>query len=492
MLKALVPAATILLATLSSAEPASAQARGRVALVVGNGAYSSVGALYSPPKDAQLMAETLRTLGFTLSGGGYHTDVSRDRLARLLSEFGREARNADAVVFYYSGHGAQILGTNYLFPSDANPTGPADYPLQMLNAEHVLQQMDASQARLKFLILDACRNNPFVRQQLKQAANGLAQMRAPEGTVIVFATQPDSVARDGGPSAPSIYTAHLVPVMRKPGLDLFTMFNDAAIATMDATDKLQQPWLTASPIRGIFQFNRLVAASTSPAPPATSPVISDGASLSYIQTAHRQLDVRDYIGAQATLTQAIRSDPNAALPYSYRGYMWSMQGNDLAKEAEKLALNDKKRDAIRQALQKYKLAFDDFDKAIALDPSYQPARRHRGNAIVAVYRARRSVGMEVNDILDKAIADLKIAAELDIKSPAAAISLGDAYLLKGRYQEAITHFDRAININPKYAAAYHGRCQAWLKLNDWARARADADAAAARDDAWAGRTCLQS
>src|SRR5260370_19871575 len=125
------------------------------------------------------MSETLRSLGFTLSGGGYHTDVSRDRLARLLSEFGREARNADAVVFYFSGHGAQISGTNYLFPIDANPTRPADYPLQMLNAEHVLQQMDASQARLRFLILDACRNNPFVLQQLKQSSNRLAPMRSP-------------------------------------------------------------------------------------------------------------------------------------------------------------------------------------------------------------------------------------------------------------------------------------------------------------------------
>lgn len=100
--------------------------------------------------------------------------------------------------------------------------------------------------------------------------------------------------------------------------------------------------------------------------------------------------------------------------------------------------------------------------------------------------------MEVNDILDKAIADLKIAAELDIKSPAAATSLGDAYLLRGRYQEAITSFDRAINLNANYSAAYHGRCQARAKLNDWARARADADAAAAKDDTWGGRTCLQS
>jgi Tfp pilus assembly protein PilF len=362
----------------------------------------------------------------------------------------------------------------------------------MLNAGHVLQQMDASQARLKFLILDACRNNPFVQEQLKQPPNGLAQMRAPEGTVIVFATQPDSVARDGGPNALSIYTAHLVPALRKPGVDLFTMFNDAAIATMDATGKWQQPWLAASPIRGIFHFNRQVAASTAPVPPARSPVISSGASLSHIQAAHRQLDVRDYSGAQTTLTEAIRSDPDAALPYSYRGYMWFMQGNDLAKEAARLPVNDRKRDFVTQALQKYKVALDDLDKAIDLDPTYQPARRHRGNVIVAVYRVRQSVGMQVNDILDKAIADLKIAAELDIKSPTAAISLGDAYLLKGRYRDAITHFNRAIEINPRYAAAYHGRCQAWARLNEWARARADADAAAARDDAMAGRTCLQS
>jgi len=484
MLKAFFPAAILCLTALGPAK-----ALEKVALIVGNGAYSSVGTLYSPGKDAALMGETLKALGFSLSGGAYHTNVRRQRFDQLVMEFGRDAKDAEVAVFYFSGHGAQISGSNYLFPIDADPRGPADYPLQMLNVDHVLNQMDSSKARLKFLILDACRNNPFVLQRLKQGMGGLAYMAAPAGTVIVFATQPNNVALDGGPNAASIYTANLVPFMRKPGLDPFSMFNSAALATMDATKNIQQPWLQASPIRGVFNFNT-IAGSTAPA--SRDQVVSSGASLKYIQSAHHQLDARDYIGAQATLTSAIRSDPKAALPYSYRGFMWSMQGDELAKTAEKLSDSDRRRAVVKQALEKYDLAFQDLDVAIKLDPEYQPARRHRGNTIVSVYRARRSVGMPVNNILDAAIEDLRMAAALDMNSVTAANALGEAFLLKGRYVEAITHFNRAIDINQNYAAAYHGRCQARVKRNEWALAKADADAAAARNGDLAGKTCLNS
>lgn len=485
MLKALFPAAAICLATLTPLEAGE-----RVALVVGNSAYSFVAKLGSPAKDAQLMGETLESLGFALSSGSYRTNVNKHQLDELVLEFGRRANEADTAIFYFSGHGAQIFGTNYLFPIDANPTGVADYPFQLLNVEHVLEQMDASKARLKLLILDACRNNPFVRQRLKQSIGGLAYMAAPEGTVIVFATQPNNVALDGGPNAPSIYTANLVPFMRKPGLDLWTVFNDAAIATTDATKKDQQPWLQASPIRGVFNFNTITASTAPPGTVDHDSVVSDGASLKYIQKAHQQLDVRDYIGAQAALTMAIQSDPKAALPYSYRGFMWLMLGKT-AKEAERFSDAGKKRAEVRVALDKYRLALDDLDVAIKLNPQYQPARRHRGNTIVAVYRARQSVGMPVNNILDDAIADLSIAGALDIKSATAANSLGEAYLLKGRYIEAITHFTRAIDIDKNHAAsAYDGRCQARAKLKQWALARADANSAAALDHDFAASTCL--
>ena len=168
-----------------------------------------------------------------------------------------------------------------------------------------------------------------------------------------------------------------------------------------------------------------------------------------------------------------------------------MQGDDLVNLAKKNANKENKRNLVKQALEKYALALKDLDVAINLDPQYQPARRHRGNVIVAVYRARRSVDMPVNDILDKAIADLTIAAALDFNSVTAANSLGEAYLLKGRYSEAVTHFTRAIQLNPTYASSYNGRCQARAKQNEWTLARSNANSAAARNSDFAEKHCLR-
>ena len=101
---------------------------------------------------------------------------------------------------------------------------------------------------------------------------------------------------------PAFILLSLLPYLRKPGLDLFTMFNSAAIATMDATmdaaKNSQQPWLQASPIRGIFNFNTITASTAPAAVQSRDDVISSGASLRYIQSAHKQLDVRDYAAAE--------------------------------------------------------------------------------------------------------------------------------------------------------------------------------------------------
>ena len=225
----------------------------RVALVVGNSAYVNIPRLANPANDARLMADTLRALGFVLVGGSAQLDLDESNFRRAVQSFGTQLQGADVGLFYYAGHGLQVRGANYLVPIGANPTREADVDFQLVDADLVLRQMDGAGTKLNLVILDACRNNPFGDRGLRSVDSGLAQMRAPEGTLISFATQPGSVAQDGaGGNSP--YTRALAQTMRQPGLGIFDVFNEVGLAVMQATGDAQQPWVSISPIRGRFFF----------------------------------------------------------------------------------------------------------------------------------------------------------------------------------------------------------------------------------------------
>lgn len=225
----------------------------RVALIVGNGAYRNVDRLTNPANDARLMAQTLRASGFTLVGDGPQMDLNKAAFDRAVQAFGRALQGADVALFYYSGHGMQVGGTNWLVPVDASPAGARDLDFQGMDANLVLRQMEGAGTRLNLMILDACRNNPFASRGIRASGGGLAEMRAPEGTVISYATQPGNVAADGsGVNSP--YTAALAEAMRRPGLDVFQVFNQVGLSVKAATANQQQPWFASSPIAGNFYF----------------------------------------------------------------------------------------------------------------------------------------------------------------------------------------------------------------------------------------------
>jgi hypothetical protein len=246
-----------------------AHADKRVAVVIGNSAYQSVAPLDNPKNDAALMAKTLQALGFTLVGAGAQLDLNKADTDRTVLKFGDLAQGADVGLFYYAGHGLQVHGENFLVPVDANPMRETDVDFQMLDTNLVLRQMAGAGTKLNVLILDACRNNPFGGRGLRDAGGGLAQMRAPEGTLIAFATQPGNVAQDGS-DGHSPYTEALADTIRKPGLDIFRIFNEVGLTVMKATGKAQQPWLSTSPINGEFYFLDApnLAAPTAPGEPS--------------------------------------------------------------------------------------------------------------------------------------------------------------------------------------------------------------------------------
>ena len=222
--------------------------------MIGNAAYRNVPRLANTAADARLIAATLKKAGFELIGGGPMLDVDRGAFIKALTAFGDRLPGSAVGVFYYAGHGLQMQGENFLVPVEANPTRPSDADTQLVDAALVLHQMDDSGVSLKVVILDSCRNNPFGGRGLRDAGGGLAQMRAPEGTVISYATQPGNVAFDGDPGGNSPYTRALARSIATPGLDVLATFNDVGVQVDAATKGVQQPWFASSPVKGKFYF----------------------------------------------------------------------------------------------------------------------------------------------------------------------------------------------------------------------------------------------
>lgn len=246
-----------------------AVAEKRVALVVGNSAYQSVPRLENPRNDALLIADTLGRLGFVLVSGGAQVDLDKAQFDSVVQRFGNQLIGADVALFYYAGHGLQVRGTNYLVPVTANPTRETDVDFQMVDVALVLRQMEGAGTKLNLVILDACRNNPFGGRGLRAADGGLAQIRAPEGTLLSYATQPGNVALDGD-DGHSPYTRALVETMQVPGLDVLQTFNRVGLIVKRATGSSQQPWVSTSPIDGSFYFSGGAAGQVATASPTTS------------------------------------------------------------------------------------------------------------------------------------------------------------------------------------------------------------------------------
>lgn len=234
---------------LTQRGPTNSTPANRIALVVGNGAYTSAPPLKNPPNDARDMAATLRALGFDVTSG---INANQRDMKRLIREFGQKLKTGAAGLFYYAGHGVQSKGRNYLIPVDADIQSEAEVEDSGVDVSLVLNYMDDSQNGLNIVILDACRNNPFSRS-FRSASDGLAQVDAPTGTLIAYATAPGRVASDGT-GQNGLYTAELLKQMRVPGLSATDMFMHVRAEVMKQTGNKQVPW-EASSLVGSFYFS---------------------------------------------------------------------------------------------------------------------------------------------------------------------------------------------------------------------------------------------
>ena len=237
-------------ALLFAAWPAAAEVK--VALVIGNAAYPT-GPLRNPVNDATAMARRLETAGFDVT---LRTNVTQREMTRAVSQFGEALKPGSVGLFYYAGHGMQVRGRNFLVPVDAQILSEASARSEAVDLDLVLEQLGP--ARLSMVILDACRNNPFEAKFRSGSGSGLAQVDAPKGTLLAYATAPGKVASDGA-GGHGLYTAELLKAMDIPGAKVEEVFKAVRVNVIKATSGLQVPWESSS-LTGDYYFRPAAAA----------------------------------------------------------------------------------------------------------------------------------------------------------------------------------------------------------------------------------------
>jgi hypothetical protein len=225
----------------------AAFAENRVALVIGQSAYRAVTALPNPANDAKAMSRLLADAGFDVTSAA---DLSQNEMRQKVGEFAAKvaAKGPDTVALvFYAGHGLQIDGENFLVPVDVDPKREADIPLQAVRLNDILNTLTSVPSKMRILLLDACRNNPFPDIN-KTAGRGLAIVDArtgAPGTFMSFSTSPGAEAEDGS-GADSPYTTALLAAAKEPGLSIEDTFKRVRVSVNKATEGRQTPWDSSS------------------------------------------------------------------------------------------------------------------------------------------------------------------------------------------------------------------------------------------------------
>ncbi|MFK7837123.1 MAG: caspase family protein [Sulfitobacter sp.] len=220
----------------------------RVALIIGNSDYDLVTPLDNPGNDATDMSIALEGLGFEVFLG---LDLGQEEMNRIVAKYAEAIKTADVSLFYYAGHGFQVGGQNYLVPTDAQIQKPSDVQDQTILLTDVLDRMEEAPG-IKFVFLDACRNDPF-EGAINAVSEGLARIGNAADFMISFATQPDNVAYDGT-GRNSFFTEALLSHIYTPGLDVSDLMISVRKDVLSATGGRQIPWENSSLTRQ-FRFD---------------------------------------------------------------------------------------------------------------------------------------------------------------------------------------------------------------------------------------------
>ena len=240
----LLAAFVIVNVVLAAAQNALAQSR--IALVIGNGTYAHVTQLHNPANDAADVSQSLQRLGFDVVN---ITDATLDGLRHALIDFGRAARNADMAVLFFAGHGMELMGENWLLPVDTELTSDVDVATEAVSLRSAMLAVSNAK-QLGLVILDACRNNPFLAKLHRPGPSptldpGLAPVAPAENVLVAYSARDGTTASDGaGRNSP--YTTALLRNLETPGLEIEFLFRNVRDDVMSATNDEQQPFVYGS------------------------------------------------------------------------------------------------------------------------------------------------------------------------------------------------------------------------------------------------------
>jgi tetratricopeptide (TPR) repeat protein len=243
----------------------------RVALVIGNSAYRNAPALVNPQHDAEVLAQSLRAVGF--SSVTLVQNATRENLVDALRKFGDAAEKADWAMIYYAGHGMEVNGVNYLIPIDARLSTDRDVQYEAVPMDQAMTSIDGAK-KLKLIMLDACRDNPFTPQMRRTLASapvvsqstaggtvgtrsigrGLGEVKVVGATLVVYAAKQGETALDGD-GADSPFAVAVVQRIATPNLEINKLFRLIRDDVMEATGGRQEPYTYGSlPGREDFYF----------------------------------------------------------------------------------------------------------------------------------------------------------------------------------------------------------------------------------------------
>ncbi|MGX4770701.1 caspase family protein [Bradyrhizobium guangdongense] len=252
-------------AQVAPVDPAPTALQGpeqRVALVIGNSNYQNAPQLANPDNDAQSMAQFLNSAGFEVISA---TDLGQNDMLRVVQDFSAKvsARGPNTVAMvYYAGHGVQLAGENYLVPVDAKVSNQTELVNDSVRLVDVMSTLETIPSRMRIVILDACRNNPFPK--VNDAGRGLAIVDAPNGSIVGYSTAPGAEALDGtGGHSP--YTQAFLNIAREPNVPIEQLFKRVRLAVNQSTSGAQVPWESSS-LTSDFTFfgDTVVAANRAP------------------------------------------------------------------------------------------------------------------------------------------------------------------------------------------------------------------------------------
>jgi uncharacterized caspase-like protein len=243
----------IAIALILLAAALHAVAAERVALLIGNNNYGAA-PLRNAVNDAKDLGEALKELGFKVI---VRENATRKDMFEAIREFGAALDGANTAFFFYAGHAMQFKDRNYLIPIDIAMGSEEDVTFFAIDISQVFDRMDKARTRHNFIVLDACRDNPFA-SSFKVSNAGLAQMSAPSGTLIAYATSPGSTAQDGF-GRNGIYTKNILANIRVPDVPVEIMFRRVRESVERETLSRQTPWDSSS-LKGDFAFNSTATA----------------------------------------------------------------------------------------------------------------------------------------------------------------------------------------------------------------------------------------